>query len=110
MPDANQSRWWRDADAPARPLVCAKCGRALDLGWSDAFMVLFERDVSSVQQLKWLTQDVCEAYGGACERMAALHLYKWELASMVVKLMPLAKLGKAILPDMVCLAEMNEIW
>lgn len=65
----------------------------MDFGWSDNFMVLFERDVSSVQQLKWLTEDACVAYKVAATHMAQLHLHKWELASMLLKLMPLAQLG-----------------
>lgn len=57
-------------------------------------MMLFERDVTSVQQLKYLTEDACAAYNEACKRMFEFHFYKWELASMLLKLMPLAQLGK----------------
>lgn len=95
MPEATQSKWWRDADEPSRPLVCPKCNQALALDWSDRFMMLFERDVASVQQLKMLTEDACEAYKEACKHMGNHHLYKWELASMLLKLMPLAKLGNS---------------
>lgn len=57
-------------------------------------MVLFERDVASVQQLKWLTEDACAAYKVAGRQMAEQHLHKWDMASMVLKLLPIALLGE----------------
>lgn len=100
VPDVAQSKWWRNSDIPVTPLVCAKCDQTVDPDFCVAFMVLFERDVVSVQQLMWLVADVCSAYKAAGKWMATQHLHKWDMASMVLKLMPLSQLGEKIHNDL----------
>lgn len=112
VPDAKQSKWWRNADEPSHPLVCAKCKRTLDISWSDQMMSLFERDVESAQQLKWLAQDACDVYFDGCRRMATYHLQKWDMASMVLKLLPIAQIGKVLVYNFArsdCLRLINSI-
>lgn len=91
---AGQSLWWRQADRPAEPLGCPKCERTVDLEWYDRFMMMFERETTGTGQRKLLAADTCRLYAEVAQVLEVGHRLRGDMAAMVVKLWPLAELGK----------------
>lgn len=89
-----QSLWWRHADRPAESLRCPKCECTVEPEWYDRFMMMFEREATAAGQRKLLAADTCRLYAEVTEVLEVGHRLRGDMAAMVVRLWPLAELGR----------------